>query len=173
MTPPLVHPPITVRSSPLVYGAALAGYLAFGAAAQVIAPTATSPFLLAAPLVGGVAFTAPSLIVLHQWLALPRTPGEVAGTLLHALARGGILALSLAPLLLFFASSGHAGVTRGLTFLSVFGVVGVVLHSTVLDLIGDETAAAGSRSVAVVHLLAQGWALLCALVTGVLWSGVA
>ncbi|MBM4368117.1 MAG: hypothetical protein FJ102_18040, partial [Deltaproteobacteria bacterium] len=106
-----------------------------------------------ATVAGAGLFTLPSVLVGREWLGLERPAGDVVREHLHTLARGGYLALALAPVVAFFATSGVNYAFDTLSGLAHAGLAGATLLAAAMGLRGP-----GERPVA--SLLGTGWLLL-------------
>jgi len=143
----------------------LGGWLALGTAGAVGAHgVAVSAF--PGPLwtsAGAVVLTGPALLVVHQFLGLRAAPDRVIGSLAHALARSGHLALGLVPFQLFFSVTTQ----RGPAFLALLlgGIAGTGLLAAGRGLI-DAEVATGTTGAQALHAraLAVGWSVLTLLV---------
>lgn len=146
-------------------GLGLGGLLALGAAGAVgahgLAVHAFPGALWTSA--GALVLTGPALLVVHQFLGLQAAPDRVIGSLAHALARGGALALGLVPFQLFFSVT----TTRGPGFLALLlcGIAGSGLLAATRGLV-DAELHAGATPMQRLHVrgLAAGWALLTLLV---------
>jgi len=147
----------------------VAGYLAFGIVGQALHPGADAGAWTAlaalACVAGAPMFTLPSLLVVHQWVGMPRPPGVVVADLARVAIRGGHLALALAPLLAFFASSGHPDVFRALFATTLAGVVATTLLANMFAIAAGENAKTDGAPV-----LALCWGALTSTVSLAAWN---
>ena len=142
-----------------VLAAGALGYLAFGAVGTFLRPggpgAAASVLLPLAAVAGAAASTLPSLLVGRRWLGLPGAASEVARAHLETLARGGALALALAPVLAFFSTSGRDDLYALLYGLALLGLCGATFLATLASMPED-----GARG----RLLGAAWLALSACV---------
>lgn len=159
-------------TSPLERGlrllSAAAGYAALGAAGGF--GSADFGFLacLRAPLLAsamGVAVTVPSLVIAHEWLEGKAPLASVISAPVEAWTRCGMLAFSLAPVVVFFAAASH--VATAMYLLAVVGVAGVGLITGMASIgsLSAPPSGAGAGSA----FLALSWAFLAGGISLVLF----
>lgn len=135
---------------PIQHLSAVGGYLAFGSVATISGGSTFAALVASAV---SLVATLPTLVVAHQWCKLSATPSAVIAAILDAWQRTGLLALALAPVLLFFSAADIAPVV---TWVLAIGLAFVGLMRAWMSLAALEKPAFG------MDLLLTAWFFLTA-----------
>lgn len=147
--------------------AAGGGFTAFALVAAALGgDVGRGPLPLAAllvPLPVALATTQLTLLVAHQWLALPGRPEDLPRAAADAWCGGGRLALGVVPLLAWFATTSDPSLFRGLAGLLALGTGTATLLGAAGRVRSAIPATTPAERVAA-DLLAAGWFALAGAV---------
>lgn len=151
-------PPAVPWPAPASALAATGGFTAFALVAVALGGDVGHGPLVAllVPLPVALATTQLTLLVAHQWLALPGRPEDLPRAAADAWCGGGRLALGVVPLLAWFGTTSDLSLFRGLAALLALGTGAATLLGAAGRVRSAIPATTPEERVAA-DLLAAGW----------------